>query len=517
MKKLLKLLTVSILIFGFCDIKVDAYSYACDMKADEYSCEATKSKLQRVYSYATSGKIGKESWTKGDEVAACYLEYNDTNRTNFKGYFFNIMPAFGNTYNGITSTKDNLTNAEKNAYYHGSDNDMYAIEDRIGFPKDDNYAVVQFESSWKNKFSDKTCPKFAAHYIYSYNVDLGADGTSTDYYGGEIQFSNILNGVTDLKFDKDTTKMALLCLSKDTIIEDEINSYLKRIRENIETTIKDNTKKGTVTDTNSIYNDILEKNKSEKDKIESSIKETINPNDSKDGTVYCDNYVEELQKNVYNSSIMNETIYDTVYYSAIDACIGEDTDAGKKLVNPDNYKWYKYSKNQLAQTANPDYAKNLKNYLKGHGATDSQVSCVSKYLNMAEQVSEQESSEMKQLISSTQEQMAIARDWLDKGFTSPGISDRDMNCEEMLGKNLSKLLQFAINTMTIVGAIIVIINAMIAFIPALIAKDADALKKAEKKCITMAIVLVLILLLPTLLVFIGRLFGYDLSCFSWLL
>ena len=57
---------------------------------------------------------------------------------------------------------------------------------------------------------------------------------------------------------------------------------------------------------------------------------------------------------------------------------------------------------------------------------------------------------------------------------------------------------------------------MISLIPALIAKDSEALKKAQKKCVTMAIVLVLILLLPTLLTFIGNIFGYDLTCFNWM-
>ena len=39
-------------------------------------------------------------------------------------------------------------------------------------------------------------------------------------------------------------------------------------------------------------------------------------------------------------------------------------------------------------------------------------------------------------------------------------------------------------------------------------------KKSEKKLITLAIVLALIILLPTLLTVIGDIFGYDLSCFA---
>lgn len=116
----------------------------------------------------------------------------------------------------------------------------------------------------------------------------------------------------------------------------------------------------------------------------------------------------------------------------------------------------------------------------------------------------------------TKKSYEMATQFLKTGFTGPGISDKDLNCEEMLGKNLTKILKFAIEVLSIAGAIIAIVNAMISLIPALIAKDGEALKKAQKKCVTMAIVLVLILLLPTLIVFIGRLFGYDLSCFSWL-
>ena len=109
-----------------------------------------------------------------------------------------------------------------------------------------------------------------------------------------------------------------------------------------------------------------------------------------------------------------------------------------------------------------------------------------------------------------------AMDFLKNGFTGPGIDPKDLTCEEMLGKNLTKILKFALEVLSIAGAIIAIVNSMISLIPALIAKDAEALKKAQSKCITMAIVLVLILLLPTLLTFMGNIFGYDLTCFNWM-
>lgn len=96
----------------------------------------------------------------------------------------------------------------------------------------------------------------------------------------------------------------------------------------------------------------------------------------------------------------------------------------------------------------------------------------------------------------------------------PTITDKVINCKELLGPNLMKLVSFALDTLRIGASIIAIINGMVILIPALIAKDADALKKSEKKLITLAIVLVLIMLIPTLLIAIGNLFGYDLSCFA---
>ena len=115
-----------------------------------------------------------------------------------------------------------------------------------------------------------------------------------------------------------------------------------------------------------------------------------------------------------------------------------------------------------------------------------------------------------------EEYINSAMNFLKNGFTGPGIDPKDLTCEEMLGKNLTKILKFALEVLSMAGAIIAIVNSMISLIPALIAKDAEALKKAQSKCITMAIVLVLILLLPTLLTFMGNIFGYDLTCFNWM-
>ena len=92
------------------------------------------------------------------------------------------------------------------------------------------------------------------------------------------------------------------------------------------------------------------------------------------------------------------------------------------------------------------------------------------------------------------------------------IKPNTLTCEELIGENMYKIVHFIITTLRIIGAIIAIVNGMISLIPALVAKDGDSLKAAQKKCINMAIVLVLIILLPTLLTFIGKMFNYDLSC-----
>lgn len=97
-------------------------------------------------------------------------------------------------------------------------------------------------------------------------------------------------------------------------------------------------------------------------------------------------------------------------------------------------------------------------------------------------------------------------------FSGQGISSEPLKCGELLGTNLLKIVKLVMNLLRIGGALIAIVNGMLVLIPAVVSKDADALKKAENKLIILAIVLLLILLLPTLLSFIGNLFGYDMTC-----
>ncbi len=148
-----------------------------------------------------------------------------------------------------------------------------------------------------------------------------------------------------------------------------------------------------------------------------------------------------------------------------------------------------------------------------NGITETEKTCLLNTMNAVSKSEQETENKLNELYAAWLES---AQNFLKAGFTGSGISNKDLTCEEMLGKNLTKILKIALEVLSIAGAIIAIVNSMISLIPALIAKDAEALKKAQSKCITMAIVLVLILLLPTLITFMGNIFGYDLTCFNWM-
>ena len=99
--------------------------------------------------------------------------------------------------------------------------------------------------------------------------------------------------------------------------------------------------------------------------------------------------------------------------------------------------------------------------------------------------------------------------------SSPGgfeIGGRAMTCEELMGKNLTKIFKFFISTVRIVGAIVAIVVGMLNFLPAVTIKDAGELKKAAKKTVWLLVILAIILLLPSLARTIGKLFEFDISC-----
>lgn len=92
------------------------------------------------------------------------------------------------------------------------------------------------------------------------------------------------------------------------------------------------------------------------------------------------------------------------------------------------------------------------------------------------------------------------------------LSDEDMTCEELLGTNLTKVVNVAVTAVRVVGALAMIIFGIITYIPVISGDDPEMLKKANSKVIKMGIVLIVILLLPTLIKVLGNIFDFDLTC-----
>ena len=88
----------------------------------------------------------------------------------------------------------------------------------------------------------------------------------------------------------------------------------------------------------------------------------------------------------------------------------------------------------------------------------------------------------------------------------------NQECKDILGPNLTKVVKVGITAIQIIGAIVAIVNGMISLIPAVMANYTDGLKKAEKKLVYMAIVLLCIFLLPYFIRWIGHIFDFDISC-----
>lgn len=101
---------------------------------------------------------------------------------------------------------------------------------------------------------------------------------------------------------------------------------------------------------------------------------------------------------------------------------------------------------------------------------------------------------------------------LDNSDELVSISMDHMSCSQLLGVNLTKVVHTFITGIRIFGAIACIVKAMEVILPAVRKKDADALKKAGSTCVTLAIVLCVIGILPALVTLIGKIGGFDLSC-----
>ena len=85
-------------------------------------------------------------------------------------------------------------------------------------------------------------------------------------------------------------------------------------------------------------------------------------------------------------------------------------------------------------------------------------------------------------------------------------------CANLLGNNLVLVVKFGINALRIAGVIVAIIMAMTKLLPAVNKGDAGELNKALKKCIWIAVVLIIVVMFPTLIRVIGKLFGLDIGC-----
>ncbi|UKI58146.1 MAG: hypothetical protein L6V81_01505 [Clostridium sp.] len=93
-----------------------------------------------------------------------------------------------------------------------------------------------------------------------------------------------------------------------------------------------------------------------------------------------------------------------------------------------------------------------------------------------------------------------------------GFGNTGDSCSAVLGPTLTALVKEAVKWVRIAGAIIAIVNGMLKLIPAIMSKDAEALSKAARTCVTMAIILVFCALFPWLLNLIGSIFKWDVSC-----
>ena len=93
------------------------------------------------------------------------------------------------------------------------------------------------------------------------------------------------------------------------------------------------------------------------------------------------------------------------------------------------------------------------------------------------------------------------------------IDDTQMTCEEILGPVLTKVLRGIITVMQILAGIIALVKGMIIFIPPILSKDSDALKKASKTLVTLLIVLAVVIAFRPVIRLFGSILGYDISCF----
>lgn len=186
-------------------------------------------------------------------------------------------------------------------------------------------------------------------------------------------------------------------------------------------------------------------------------------------------------------------------------------------------------KNMCIGTTNDDKCRNcLSTAYKNAGLTQAEISCMTGSDmdvsvvngNVGSEIKDQFEEQTAETIAESQElveNIALSQDTgllLNANMEKPDleIDTSPKTCSEILGKNLTKIVKFAIVLLRVAGAVIAIVNSMIALVPAVMSKDADALQKAKGKCISMGILLAVILVFPSILRFIGNVLGFDISC-----
>ncbi|MBQ3142496.1 MAG: hypothetical protein IJB82_03215 [Bacilli bacterium] len=102
----------------------------------------------------------------------------------------------------------------------------------------------------------------------------------------------------------------------------------------------------------------------------------------------------------------------------------------------------------------------------------------------------------------------------DEGNLNIKIGD-ELTCEELLTDNAKLFVKYAIVFIRIISPILMIVLSSFDFMKAISSKDDDELKKAFKRLETRGIILVLIMLLPTIINILSRLFGVFDSCSIW--
>ncbi len=88
----------------------------------------------------------------------------------------------------------------------------------------------------------------------------------------------------------------------------------------------------------------------------------------------------------------------------------------------------------------------------------------------------------------------------------------EADCKKTVGAAGYTIIHGVLRAVQLLAPVVAIVIAMITLIPAVTAKDEMGIKKATKTCVTIGVVLVVIEVMPYIVLLIGRILGYDLTC-----